>query len=170
MLTWFPKVSYWGGGRRLGSTECPCHLCTKPINAYRSQPRPRPQSQGRGPTTQPPNPKSAIPRQRAQRGERCQPPTPRAQSHANERNKRGRSPHPHHTHQGRRPTTQPQERNPTLTTATRGEMPTPTPRAQSHPNEWNQPTQTHAKEPRPIHICPHPAHHDNPTRPIPANK
>ena len=32
---------------------------------------------------------------------------------------------------------------------------------------WNQLTQTHAQEPRPIHTPPHPAHHDNPTRPPP---
>ena len=49
------------------------------------------------------NPKSAIPRQRAQGGERCQPPTPRAQSHPKEcgtnppkrmRKSRGPSIHP----------------------------------------------------------------------------
>ena len=44
MLTWFPKVSYWGGGRGLGCRFILffffnfCYLCTNVINVYCSQP------------------------------------------------------------------------------------------------------------------------------------
>ena len=98
--------------RKILATYALCYLCANPI--YCSQPRPRPQSQGRRSTTQPqernstltrgemltPNPKSAIPRQRVEPagaqppptpyipGEGANHPTPRAQFHANERNKR----------------------------------------------------------------------------------
>ena len=105
-------------------------------------PTPNPQPQGRG---QPPNPRGGANH-----------PTPRAQFHANER-KEGRDANP-----------QPQERNPTPTSARRGETPIPNPKSAIPPQRvWNQPTQTHAQEPRPIHTFPHPAHHDNFTRPPP---
>ena len=69
------------------------------------------------------------------------------------------------------PTPQPQERNPTPTSARRGETPTPNPKSTIPPQRArNQPTQTHAQEPWPIHTSPHPAHHDNPTRPTPPAK
>ena len=99
-------------GRKILATYAFRHSCTKPINVHRSQPRP--QSQGRGPTTQPQEHNSTL-----TRGETL---TPRAQFHANEWNQRGRSPHPHHIYQGRGPTTQPQERNSTLTSRTHSRM------------------------------------------------
>ena len=61
MLTWFPKVSYWGGGRGLGSPFILFFLifaiyARTLLTHTAASPYPNPRGGG-----QPPNPKSAIP-------------------------------------------------------------------------------------------------------------
>ena len=91
-------------------------------------------------------------------GEGANHPTPRAQFHANE------------CKEGRDANLQPQERKYTLTSARRGEMLIPNPKSAIPPQRvWNQPTQTHAQEPWPIHILLNPVHYDNFTRSPPAH-